>query len=285
VSRLNFRCLNLYHFSHSCIFCSIIRDVPYVDLFPGYIKAKQNAKDKLSRTRAQTAGAATQAAGANKRAATQAAEAAKQAAEAAKRAATQAAEEAAKKQLVGVQLPHQGGYVVTHLAMLKSLRELIAQLSTHEVKEFGYTFLRKTKQASQSIYGFQVFADYRAALKTQHRAEMYTVDENGNHLTKYCGECHTWLPIDLGAFDTPPCQVCAMQGALLADTNRVVSSPVNSGTEDDPTQPYDPSTTTPTAERRLKDKPKAGTGKKPASRRNKVGEVADPNKMKEDKRA
>ena len=53
---------------------AIRRDVPYVDLFPGYIKAKQNAKDKLSRTGAQKAGAATQAAEANKRAATQAAE-------------------------------------------------------------------------------------------------------------------------------------------------------------------------------------------------------------------
>jgi hypothetical protein len=55
-----------------------------------------------------------------------------------------------------------------------------------------------------------VFADYRAALTTQQRAEIHTVDENGNHLTKYCANCHTWLPIDLGAFDTPPCQVCAL---------------------------------------------------------------------------
>ena len=96
MSRLIFRCLNLDHFSHSCIFCSILRDVTYVDLFPGYFKAKQNAKDTFSRTRGQRAGAAkraaTQAAEANKRAATQAAEVAK-------RAATQAAEEAAKEQL------------------------------------------------------------------------------------------------------------------------------------------------------------------------------------------
>jgi hypothetical protein len=96
VSRLIFRCLNLDHFSHSCIFCSILHDVTYEDLFPGYFIAKQNAKDTFSRTRLQRAGAAkraaTQAAEANKRAATQAAEVAKC-------AATQAAEEAAKEQL------------------------------------------------------------------------------------------------------------------------------------------------------------------------------------------
>ena len=168
MSRLIFRCLNLDHFSHSCIFCSIIRDVTYVDLFPGYFKAKQNAKDTFSRTRA---GAAAQAAEANKRAATQAAEVAK-------RAATQAAEEAAKEQLVGVQLPNQGGYVVTHRSKLQSLREMIAQLNTHDVDEFGFTFFRKTQQTSQSIHGFEVFADYRAALTTQQRAEIHTVDEN-----------------------------------------------------------------------------------------------------------
>jgi hypothetical protein len=72
----------------------------------------------------------------------------------------------------------------------------------------------------------------------------------------------------------------------LADTNGRVSSPVKSGTEDDLTQPYDPSTTTPIAERRLKDKSQAGAVKKPTRRlrRNKVGEDADPNKMNEDKR-
>ena len=81
MSRLIFRCLNLDHFSHSCIFCSILHDVTYEDLFPGYFIAKQNAKDTFSRTRLQRAGAAkraaTQAAEANKRAATQAAEVAK----------------------------------------------------------------------------------------------------------------------------------------------------------------------------------------------------------------
>ena len=97
-----------------------------------------------------------------------------------------------EEQLVGVQLPHQGGYAVTHQYKLSSLRKMIAQQNTYDVDELGSTFFREVKQTSQLIYGFQVFQDYRAALKTQKRKAIYTVDENGTHLTKYCCECYTW---------------------------------------------------------------------------------------------
>jgi hypothetical protein len=92
--------------------------------------------------------------------------------------------ETAKKQLVGVQQPNQGGYAVTHPDKLLLLRKMIAQLNTHDVDELGFTFFRETQQTSQCIYGFEVFADYRVALATQQRIAIHTVDENGNHLTK-----------------------------------------------------------------------------------------------------
>jgi hypothetical protein len=157
---------------------------------------------------------------------------------------TNQAAETAKKQLIGVQLPNQGGYAVTHPDKLLSLRKMIAQLNTHDVDELGFTFFRETQQTSQFIYGFEVFADYRVALATQNRTAIHTVDENGNHLTKYCAKCHTWLPIDLEADDTPPCAVCAIQSTLLAAANENVSSPANNETERTRTQPHNPSTTT-----------------------------------------
>jgi hypothetical protein len=102
---------------------------------------------------------------------------------------TNTTNQAAEGQPVGVQLPLQGGYAVTHQYKLSSLRKMIAQQNTHDVDELGSTFFRETKQTSQLIYGFEVFQDYRAALKTQKRKAIYTVDENGTHLTKYCGIC------------------------------------------------------------------------------------------------
>jgi len=145
-----------------------------------------------------------------------------------------------EEQLVGVQLPHQGGYAVTHQYKLSSLRKMIAQQNTYDVDELGSTFFREVKQTSQLIYGFQVFQDYRAALKTQKRKAIYTVDENGTHLTKYCGICYTWLQIDLTTDDTPPCAVCAIQSTLLADANANGHGayPTNNETESTRTQSY-----------------------------------------------
>jgi hypothetical protein len=60
-----------------------------------------------------------------------------------------------EEQLVGVQLPHQGGYAVTHQYKLSSLRKMIAQQNTYDVDELGSTFFRETKQTSQLIYGFE----------------------------------------------------------------------------------------------------------------------------------
>ena len=122
---------------------------------------------------------------------------------------------------------------------------MIAQQNTYDVDELGSTFFRETQQTSQLIYGFEVFQDYRVALETQQRTAIHTVDENGNHLTKYCCKCYTWLPIDLTADDTPPCAVCAIQSTLLAAANGNVSYPANNETESNTrTQPYNPSTAT-----------------------------------------
>jgi hypothetical protein len=157
---------------------------------------------------------------------------------------TNTTNQAAEGQTVGVQLPLQGGYALTHQYTPASLRQMIAQQNTFDVDELGSTFFRDTKQTSQLIYGFKVFQDYRAALKSQNRTAIHTVDENGNHLKKYCGICYTWLQIDLTTNDTPLCEVCAIQSALLDDANRNVSSPANNKTENTRTQPHSPQTTT-----------------------------------------
>jgi hypothetical protein len=143
-----------------------------------------------------------------------------------------------EKQLFVVQLPNQGGYVVSHLAKLPLLRVAIEQLKTHDVDELGFTFFRETRRSSLRIYGFVLFDDYAdAALATQQSAATRTYDENGNHLTKQCAQCYSWLPIDLDAAVTPPCPICAIQGTLLADTNEDVAPPGNSETEDLNPQP------------------------------------------------
>ena len=121
---------------------------------------------------------------------------------------------------------------------------MVAQKNTLDADELGPTFFHETKQTFQLIYGFTVFQDYEAALKSENRIAIHTVDEHGNHLTKYCGDCYTWLQIDLTTDDTPPSAVCAMQSTLLDDANRNVSSPVNDETESTRTQPHSPQTTT-----------------------------------------
>ena len=98
---------------------------------------------------------------------------------------TNTTNQAAEGQTVGVQLPLQGGYALTHQYTLGSLRQMVAQQNSLDADELGSTFFHDTKQTTQLIYGFKVFQDYRAALKSQNRTAIHTVDENGNHLKKY----------------------------------------------------------------------------------------------------
>ena len=90
--------------------------------------------------------------------------------------------QAAEGQTVGVQLPLQGGYALIPRYTLESLRQMVAQKNTLDADELGPTFFHETKQTFQLIYGFTVFQDYEAALKSENRIAIHTVDEHGNHL-------------------------------------------------------------------------------------------------------
>jgi hypothetical protein len=75
-----------------------------------------------------------------------------------------------------VQLPNQGWYVVTHLAKLGLIRQVMEQLKTQDVamSDVGFTCRRKARRTSQVIYGFEVFDDYEDALATQQSAAIRT---------------------------------------------------------------------------------------------------------------
>jgi hypothetical protein len=75
-------------------------------------------------------------------------------------------------QLVVVQLPNEGGYVVTHLTKLRSVHQVMEQLKTQDValSDVGFTYRREARRYSQVIHGFEVFDGYDDALATQQSA-------------------------------------------------------------------------------------------------------------------
>jgi hypothetical protein len=95
------------------------------------------------------------------------------------------------------------------------------QLKTQDValSDEEFTYSRKAPRSSQTIHGFEVFDDYDDALATQQSAAKRTYDVYGNHLTCQCGQCLSWLEMDMEAAVTPPCTICTIQPTLLADTN------------------------------------------------------------------
>ena len=136
-------------------------------------------------------------------------------------------------QLVVVQLPNEGGYVVTYPTNLGSVRQVMGQLQTQDeaLSEEEYTFRREARRSSIHIHGFDVYEDYDDALATQESETIPCVDEYGTRLTVRCGQCSSWLAMDMRVFRTPPCRICSIQRALLPDSNedRTNSSSDNEG--------------------------------------------------------